>query len=36
MSEPIRPWRGILPTLGERVYVDPAAAVIGQVTIGDD
>jgi len=36
MSNPIRPWRGILPTLGERVYVDPAAAVIGQVTLGDD
>jgi carbonic anhydrase/acetyltransferase-like protein (isoleucine patch superfamily) len=36
MSNPIRPWRGILPVLGERVYVDPAAAVIGQVTLGDD
>ena len=36
MSNHIRPWRGILPTLGERVYVDPAAAVIGQVTVGDD
>lgn len=36
MSNPIRPWRGILPTLGARVYVDPAAAVIGRVTIGDD
>jgi carbonic anhydrase/acetyltransferase-like protein (isoleucine patch superfamily) len=36
MSNHIRPWRGILPALGERVYVDPAAAVIGQVTLGDD
>jgi carbonic anhydrase/acetyltransferase-like protein (isoleucine patch superfamily) len=36
MSSNIRPWKGILPTLGERVYVDPAAAVIGQVTLGDD
>lgn len=36
MSDNIRPWRGIRPTLGERVYVDPAATVIGQVTLGDD
>jgi len=32
----IRPYRGTLPTLGERVYVDPAATVIGDVAIGDD
>jgi len=36
MSNHIRPWRGILPSLGARVYVDPAATVIGQVTLGDD
>ena len=24
------------PGLGARVYVDPAAAVIGRVTLGDD
>lgn len=36
MGSNIRPWRGIVPTLGQRVYVDPAAAVIGQVTLGDD
>ena len=36
MSGNIRPWRGVLPTLGARVYVDPAAVVIGQVTLGDD
>ncbi len=36
MSGNIRSWQGILPTLGERVYVDPAAVVIGQVTLGDD
>lgn len=36
MSSNIRPWRGVLPTLGQRVYIDPAAAVIGQVTLGDD
>jgi carbonic anhydrase/acetyltransferase-like protein (isoleucine patch superfamily) len=32
----LRPYRGILPTLGARVYVDPAAVVIGRVTLGDD
>ena len=32
----IRPYRDILPTLGERTYVDPAAAVIGDVVLGDD
>lgn len=36
MGNYIRAWRGILPTLGQRVYVDPMAAVIGQVTLGDD
>lgn len=32
----IRPYRDILPTLGERVYVDEAARVIGDVVLGDD
>lgn len=32
----IRPFDGILPTLGQRVYVDPAACVIGDVVLGDD
>lgn len=36
MSDNIRPWQGILPTIGRRVYVDSAAVVIGQVTLGDD
>jgi carbonic anhydrase/acetyltransferase-like protein (isoleucine patch superfamily) len=36
LSDNIRPWRGILPSLGQRIYVDAAAVVIGQVTIGDD
>ena len=31
-----RPYRGILPQLGERVYIDPAATVIGDVVLGDD
>jgi carbonic anhydrase/acetyltransferase-like protein (isoleucine patch superfamily) len=32
----ISAYRSVLPTLGARVYVDPAAVVIGKVTIGDD
>lgn len=32
----LRPYRGILPTLGARAYVDPQAVVIGQVTLGED
>ena len=32
----IRPYRNILPTLGARTYVDPAATVIGDVVLGDD
>jgi carbonic anhydrase/acetyltransferase-like protein (isoleucine patch superfamily) len=32
----LRKYKGIAPTLGERVYVDTAATVIGDVTLGDD
>lgn len=32
----VRPFKGVTPRLGERVYVDPAAVVIGDVVIGDD
>lgn len=32
----IRPYNGVLPTLGERAYIDPAAVVIGDVVLGDD
>lgn len=32
----LRPYLDVLPQLGERVYVDPAASVIGQVTLADD
>lgn len=32
----IRPFENILPILGQRVYVDPAATVIGNVMLGDD
>ena len=33
---PIRPYRGVVPRLGARVYVDPAAVVIGDIVLGDD
>lgn len=32
----LRAFKGILPTLGARAYVDPAATVIGDVVLGDD
>jgi carbonic anhydrase/acetyltransferase-like protein (isoleucine patch superfamily) len=32
----LRPHLGTLPTLGERVYLDPACSVIGDVVLGDD
>jgi len=32
----IRPYKGIFPNLGARVYVDDSAAVIGDVQLGDD
>jgi carbonic anhydrase/acetyltransferase-like protein (isoleucine patch superfamily) len=32
----IHTYQDIAPTLGERVYIDPSAVVIGKVSIGDD
>jgi carbonic anhydrase/acetyltransferase-like protein (isoleucine patch superfamily) len=32
----VRTYRDIAPQLGQRVYVDPAAVVIGKVKLGDD
>jgi carbonic anhydrase/acetyltransferase-like protein (isoleucine patch superfamily) len=32
----LRSFKGIAPALGQRVYVDPAATVIGDVVRGDD
>lgn len=32
----LRPFRGVLPTLGTGVYVDPTALVVGDVVLGDD
>lgn len=33
---PLRSFKGVRPTLGNRVYVDPSATVIGDVALGDD
>jgi carbonic anhydrase/acetyltransferase-like protein (isoleucine patch superfamily) len=33
---PLRSYHDILPTLGARAYVDPAASVIGDVVLGED
>ncbi|MGM0914656.1 MAG: gamma carbonic anhydrase family protein [Pseudomonadota bacterium] len=35
-SMAIRPWKGKHPSLGERVYIDPASLVLGDVELGDD
>ena len=32
----IRPYRAILPTLGERAFIDESARVIGDVVLGED
>lgn len=32
----VRPYRGAMPTLGARAYVDPAATLIGDVVLGED
>jgi carbonic anhydrase/acetyltransferase-like protein (isoleucine patch superfamily) len=32
----ILPYKGINPTIGERVYIAPTATIVGDVTIGDD
>lgn len=36
MSSALRRYQGISPQLGERVYIDPASVVIGDVVLGDD
>ncbi len=35
-SKSVRKYKGISPTLGERVFIDDAAVVIGDVVLGDD
>lgn len=36
MNSAVRSHNGITPKMGQRVYIDPAATVIGKVTLGDD
>lgn len=36
MSSALRAYQGMEPQLGERVYIDPASVVIGDVVLGDD
>ena len=36
MPTRLRPYRDALPQVGERVYIDPSAEVIGDVVLGDD
>lgn len=36
MSESIRSFQNKTPSIGDRVYIDPQAAVIGDVTLGND
>lgn len=36
MSSALRRYQGMEPSLGERVYIDPASIVIGDVVLGDD
>jgi carbonic anhydrase/acetyltransferase-like protein (isoleucine patch superfamily) len=32
----VRPYQGIQPSIGQSVYIDESAVIIGDVTIGDD
>lgn len=36
MNDSIRSFQGKLPTIGQNVYIDPKAVVIGDVLLGDD
>ncbi|RFF27396.1 MULTISPECIES: gamma carbonic anhydrase family protein [unclassified Wenzhouxiangella] len=36
MKRNLRPWQGSQPTLGDRIWVDPDASVIGRVELADD
>ena len=36
MALHLRPYKGIHPKLGEKVYIDPQATVIGEVELGED
>lgn len=36
MSNTTRPYRGIYPQLGDGVYIDESAVIVGDIQIGDD
>ena len=36
MALHLRPYKGINPKLGKKVYIDPQSTVIGEVELGDD
>lgn len=36
MSALILPWDGVMPVIGERVFLAPNATLIGDVVVGDD
>lgn len=36
MNDSVRHFQGKSPSLGQRVYIDPKAVVIGDVSLGDD
>ena len=36
MTQKLRSYKGITPSLGQRVFIDDAAVVIGDVELGDD
>lgn len=36
MANSVRTFKGMTPNLGDKVFVDPMATVIGDVTLGDD
>ena len=36
MVNPLRPYKGIYPTIAASAYVDPSAVLVGRITLGDD
>ena len=36
MAADVRPYKGITPTFGQRVYVDRTAVLTGDITLGND
>ncbi|MFD2179124.1 gamma carbonic anhydrase family protein [Veronia pacifica] len=36
MEADLRSYKGITPTIGQRVYIDRTAVLVGDITIGDD